>query len=189
MTKAIYNDKSRIVDILTQSFEDNKSVNYIVKQDRNRLKRIKALMSYSFDVCYLFGDALLSDDKKACALIVYPHQKKNSLKSVWLGVKLAFNCIGISNLGKAMKREAAIRKEHPTTNISYLWFIGVEPAEQGKGIGTALMKQIISESEKLNRPIYLETSTDKNIPWYQKFGFKIYRELDFGYKLYCLRRE
>jgi hypothetical protein len=75
MTRANYNEKSRVVDILTQSFENNKSVNYIVKQDEKRLQRIKALMNYSFDVCYFFGDVLFSDDKKACALVVYPDKK------------------------------------------------------------------------------------------------------------------
>lgn len=38
MIKAVYTDKALIVDILTKSFDTNQSVNYIVKQDENRLK-------------------------------------------------------------------------------------------------------------------------------------------------------
>lgn len=56
MKKATYRDKDLIVDILAKSFDTNQSVNYIVKQDNRRLQRIKALMDYSFEVCYLFGD-------------------------------------------------------------------------------------------------------------------------------------
>jgi ribosomal protein S18 acetylase RimI-like enzyme len=189
MTNANYNDKGRVVDILSQSFIDNKSVNYLVKQDAKRTNRLKNLMSYSFDICHLFGDIFLSDDKKACALIVYPDKKKTSLKSVWLDVKLAFSCIGISNLGKAMKREATIRKVHPEAMVSYLWFIGVKSGEQNKGVGSHLLSEIIDKCKAEGRIICLETSTESNLPWYKKFGFKIYKELDFGYKLFCMRKE
>jgi ribosomal protein S18 acetylase RimI-like enzyme len=189
MTKALYTDKNLIINILTQSFADNKSVNYIIKQDSKKALRLKHLMGYSFDTCYQFGEILLSNDKKACALIVFPDKKRITVQSTIADVKLIFSCMGLSNVKKAMQREAAIKKNHPQKKIYYLWFIGVDKTEQGKGIGSELMKEIITHSNKMNRPVYLETSTLKNIPWYQKFGFSIYKELDFGYTLYCMKRE
>ena|ERR1035437_9531458 len=83
MIRAEYNDKNRVVDILTTSFDDNKSVNYIIKHDKKRVKRIKKLMEYSFDMCYFFGDVFLTDDKKGCALILLPDKKKTNLKSIY----------------------------------------------------------------------------------------------------------
>lgn len=97
--------------------------------------------------------------------------------------------MGLSNIKKAMSREAAIKKVQPGSLKYYLWFIGVASQEQNKGTGTKLMNEIIAEADRLNRVICLETSTVKNIPWYEKFGFKIYRELDFGYKLFCMKKE
>jgi ribosomal protein S18 acetylase RimI-like enzyme len=76
----------------------------------------------------------------------------------------------------------------PKEPMYYLWFIGVEPEKQGSGIGTKFFTEILDHSKNLNRPIYLETSTLRNIPWYKQFGFEIYSELDFGYKLFFLRR-
>ena len=70
----------------------------------------------------------------------------------------------------------------------YLWFIGVDPKYQGSGIGTDLMQSLIEDSEKQQRPIFLETSTLRNLPWYKKFGFEIYNELELSYKLYFLKR-
>ena len=189
MIRAEYKDKERIVDILARSFDDNKSVNYIVKQDKKRSQRMKKLMEYSFDVCNLFGDIFLSEDKKGCALIVVPDKKKTTFKSILLDVKLVLSVIGLSNVKKAMSRESKINKLHPKEPVYYLWFIGVDPAEQNKGIGTSLLKEIIAEAKKKQRPIYLETSTPKNIPWYEKFGFIIYDKLDFGYELFCLKKE
>jgi len=71
----------------------------------------------------------------------------------------------------------------------YLWFIGVDPDQQNKGIGSSLIKEVIEEAHSQQRPVYLETSTLKNIPWYEKFGFKIYNELNLGYRLYFMKKE
>ena len=189
MTKALYTDKNRVIAILAESFADNKSVNYILKQDRFKEKRILQLMDYSFEVCYHSGEIFISDDGKACALIVFPDKKKTTFRSVFADIKLMFTAMGFGNVGKAMKREAAIKNSHPKEPICYLWFIGVNKSEQGRGIGSVLMNEIIAHSNFLGRSIYLETSTLKNVPWYKKFGFTVYNELDFSYRLYCLKRE
>lgn len=188
MIKADKSQKSLIVNILASSFEDNQSVNYIVKQDSKRKERIRALMDYSFEICYMFGAVYLSEDKKACALVLYPDQKRFTFRSLLLDIKLLLNAIGLTRIGKAMSRESAIKSNYPKEPIYYLWFLGVVNSDQNKGIGTRLLNEIIQESQKQHKPIYLETSTMKNIPWYQKFGFTIYHELEFGYKLFMLRR-
>ena len=189
MIRAQHADKDLIVSILVSSFDDNKSVNYIIKQDSKRVERIKRLMEYSYDVCNLFGDIFLSEDKKGCALLIFPDKKRTSIKSVLLDAKFPLTCSGLSNINKAMIREAKIKQVHPNGLLYYLWFIGVDSNNQNVGIGSQLLQDVISEGQKQNRTICLETSTLKNVPWYEKFGFSIYHEFDFGYKLYCLKRE
>ena len=189
MIRAQPADKDLVISILVNSFEENKSVNYIISQDNKRMERIKWLMEYSYDVCNLFGDIFLSDDKKGCALLIVPDKKRTTIKSILLDAKFALTCLGLSNINKAMKREAKIKQVHPNGLLYYLWFIGVDSNNQNKGIGSQLLQDVISERQKQNRTICLETSTDKNVPWYKKFRFSIYREFDFGYKLFCLKRE
>jgi GNAT superfamily N-acetyltransferase len=189
MKRAENIDRNIIVDILVKSFRDNKSVNYIIKQDARKEQRLKLLMEYSHDVCRLSGDVFITDDKSGCALIVKPDMKKTSLNSILLDVKFAIKCLGLFNITKAMNREAKIKSYHPNGLLYYLWFIGVDPAKQNQGIGSNLLKEVIREGQNDNRIICLETSTQKNIPWYQSFGFNIYQELDFGYKLFCLKQE
>jgi hypothetical protein len=188
MIKADYRDKQVVVDILTQSFATNQSVNYIVKAGKNRLGSIQYLMDYSFEVCYLFGDVFLSEDKNACALVLYPDKKKTTLKSILLDAKLIFFSVGLKNIKKTLDREGAIKKIQPKELMYYLWFIGVDPDHQNKGIGTKLLNDLIQDSTLKKRPIYLETSTLKNLPWYQKMGFQVYQELDLSYKLFFLKR-
>jgi ribosomal protein S18 acetylase RimI-like enzyme len=189
MRRADHSDRDLVVNILAKSFDDNKSVNYIVKQDEKRAMRVRKLMEYSYDVCNLFGDIFLSDDRKGCALIVMPDKKKATLKSIMLDAKLALSVIGLDNIKRAMNRESRINKLHPEEPFYYLWFIGVDPFEQNKGIGTKLLKDVIDKAKSRNRPVYLETSTLKNIPWYEKYGFTVYEKLDFGYELFCMKND
>ena len=188
MKKANYADKSLVVDILAKSFDSNLSVNYIIQQDSNRKHRIQALMDYSFEVCYLFGEVFLSDDDKACALVVYPDKKKTTLKSISLDLKLIFQCVGIGNIMKTLKREKLINSVHPKAPFTYLWFIGVAPEDQNKGAGSKLLQSLLDYSDQQNRPVYLETSTVRNLPWYDKFGFQSYHEAELTYHLYFFRR-
>lgn len=121
--------------------------------------------------------------------MVLPDKKKTNLTTILLDLKLIFYCTGFANVKKAIKREAKIKELQPKEPIYHLWFIGVDPAEQNKGIGSALLAELIKDGTSMQRTICLETSTLKNIPWYEKFGFKIYNELDLGYKLFFLKKE
>ncbi|WP_290794136.1 GNAT family N-acetyltransferase [Flavihumibacter sp. UBA7668] len=188
MNKASSADKELIIDILFKSFRENKSIHFLLGKNATRPELIRKLMAYSVDYCTLFGEVYLSEDRKACALLLFPEKKKTTIHSILLDLRLAISVIGITHLKKTLDREARIKKIHPSTPFIYLWFIGVDPAEQGKGIGTRLLKKILEEALQKGRPVYLETSTKKNIPWYESHGFTIYASLNFGYELYCMKK-
>ena len=189
MVKACYEDKKFIVDILVHSFYDNRSVNYIIKQDRKKDERIRKLMKYSFDLCYYFGDVFFSENKMGCALILFPEQRKNRIKSILLDIQFIFSCMDIGHFKKAMAREAKIKALQSDGLKSYLWFIGVTPFQQGRGIGTLLLNEVLDFLQKKNRPVLLETSNVQNVRWYEHSGFKIYNKLNLGYELYFMKRE
>lgn len=188
MIKASYNDKEHVVFLLAQAFKDNQSVNYIIRQDKFKTSRIYALMEYSFEMCFHFGEVYLSDDKSACALLLPPKAKRTTLRSIWLDMKLILNAIGINRIGIALKRESAIKEKQFKGDIQYLWFIGVDPSYQQKGAGTTLLKEVLAKYDREGLTVCLETSTVQNLPWYEKLGFDIYDELDLGYKLFFLKR-
>ena len=189
MRTAQYQDKELVVAILSNCFDDNRSVNYLIRQDTNRQARIRRLMEYAFKVCHRFGMVLLSDDSKACALLLLPEKKRTTLRSFLWEVTLVATCIGISHVNKAWRRERKIKALQPRERVYYLWFIGVEPGEQNKGMGTRLLEEVMTLARSRQRTICLETSTAKNLSWYQRHGFSIYHELDLGYTLYFLKTE
>lgn len=188
MKRAVAHQKMLIVEILSKSFDDNKSVNFVVKQDDVRKERIRRLMEYSFNVCHAFGEVWISDDEQACALILLPDRKQTTLKALLWDAKLALSVIGLNRVGTVLGRETKIKSFHPKEPFSYLWFIGVTPELQNKGKGSLLLDEIIQESQRSKRPIYLETSVERNLPWYQNHGFEIFHSLNLTYTLYLLRK-
>lgn len=188
MKRATLNHKPTVVQILSMAFKENQSVNYVVKQGYNKNRRIERLIEYSFDVCLAFGDIWITDDSKGCALVLYPEKKTVSLKTILWDISLAVSVIGFQKLPAVMKRETKVKSFHPDKPFCYLWFIGVSPEDQHRGIGGDILSHIIRAAENENRPIYLETSVDSNLPWYQKFGFEVFQTLEFTYRLYLLRK-
>lgn len=73
----------------------------------------------------------------------------------------------------------------------YLLLLGVEPREQGKGIGGALLEPVLSKADASGHPCWLETTTEQNVRFYQKRGFEVVAMgglgVDDGY--WCMRRQ
>jgi ribosomal protein S18 acetylase RimI-like enzyme len=186
MIKVKYEEKQQVVDILTKAFDTNKSVNHAVKQDKHRVRRIRKLMDYSFEKCWDSGEIYMTQDKKGVALFLLPHKSKTSIKSIWLDVTLIVYSIGVSRVFKILKKESIIKKHHPE-ELMYLWYIGIEPENQGKGIGSSMLKGSIELAKQRGLPIYLETSTEKNIPLYKRFNFQEYKTIDLDYRIYLFK--
>jgi ribosomal protein S18 acetylase RimI-like enzyme len=189
MIPASKDHKTIVVDILSKSFDENQSINYIVKQDDKRKDRIRHLMDYCFEMCLIKGQIFLSEDLSGCALIMQPERKAGFIETALLDMKLALRSIGLSRAGKVMKREKLIKAHQPAEPFYYLWFVGVYPDFQGKGIGSKLLDEIFQYYKKDERPFYLETSVLTNLPWYKKYGFEIINEIDIGYKLFQMVRK
>ncbi|WP_186755547.1 GNAT family N-acetyltransferase [Echinicola salinicaeni] len=182
-------DKVKVISILCKSFRDNQSVNYLVKQDKYKRKRAVGLMDYSYESCKLNGQVYLSDDENACALVQYMDLKPPLFKAALLDIKLIISTIGIGNIFKALKRQSTIKGYYPEGSKLYLWYIGVDPAKQGVGIGSRLLNEVMEKEGEKFETICLETSTPLNVPWYQNHGFELYGQTDdFGFPFYFFKR-
>jgi len=80
-------------------------------------------------------------------------------------------------------------KYDPVEQHWHLGPIGVMPTHQGLGIGSLLMERFCKEVDACRVKAYLETDLDKNVRFYEKFGFKVISESEiFGVKnRYMLR--
>jgi len=66
---------------------------------------------------------------------------------------------------------------HPKGTHWHLAFIGVDPAQQGKGIGGTLLGQTLARVDDQHVHAYLESSNPANVPLYRRHGFEVIREI------------
>ena len=69
---------------------------------------------------------------------------------------------------------------HPREPHWYLPFIGVDPSQQGKGYGAALMSHALTPCDRDRALAYLESSNPKNIPLYERHGFELLGTIQAG---------
>lgn len=69
-------------------------------------------------------------------------------------------------------------RHFPEMPAWYLMYLGVDPAAQGNGTGSAILRESLrSLIGRQVAPAYLETGTERNVCFYERFGFKV-READ-----------
>lgn len=78
---------------------------------------------------------------------------------------------------RVMNAMDAIEKRHPREPHWYLQAIGTDPAKQGKGYGSLVMRYQLDAADSARLPCYLESSKASNIPIYQSFGFQLTGEI------------
>ncbi|MCL1633364.1 GNAT family N-acetyltransferase [Luteimonas sp. SX5] len=69
---------------------------------------------------------------------------------------------------------------HPQEPHWYLPFIAVDPPQQGKGYGAALMEHALIPCDRDRTLAYLESSNPQNIPLYERHGFELLGEIQVG---------
>jgi len=69
---------------------------------------------------------------------------------------------------------------HPAEPHWYLPLIGIDPAHQRKGHGSALLRHALARCDRDHAPAYLESSNPANIPLYRRHGFEVLGTIQAG---------
>ncbi len=88
--------------------------------------------------------------------------------------------------------QEVMKRAHPEEPHWYLAAIGSDPTVRGKGFGQALMRSRLDRCDAEYCPAYLESSKPENVPYYQRFGFTVTREIvlpNGGPTLWAMWRE
>ncbi len=74
--------------------------------------------------------------------------------------------------GRAARYGHAMEDAHPREPHWYLKAIGVDPAWQGRGVASLLLRSRLTRCDHDGQPAYLEASKPDGVPLYEHFGFQ-----------------
>ena len=167
------------VDALIDSFQDDPLWNVVFRDDPNEDRSRRAFFECPLRYGLTYGEVYASSPALEGIVVWVPGRRSDM--SVWRMLRCGALRAAIG-MGKESVRRLKIlsdtvvpdRKRHMNGRAySYVMVIGVRTAHQGKGIGSRLMKVITAECDAAGTPLYLETETEANVPFYEKHGFKV----------------
>ena len=126
----------------------------------------------------------------AAALWDPPNQWQDTRKGQLAMTPTFLRVFGLRSMrGRAVQE--VMKRAHPEEPHWYLAVIGSDPAVRGQGFGQALMRSRLDRCDAEYCPAYLESSKPENVPYYERFGFAVTREIklpDGGPTLWAMWR-
>ena len=170
-------DIDHLAGVLARAFDDDPVVRWFVLQDERREERIRRLFTWYLRDAVPHGVSTTTDSLDGVAVWCPPNRWCMPL---WRQVALLPEILRITGPANAPSRIAGIdliSRKHPERPHYYLAALGVEPAMQGEGIGTALLQPVLHSCDETATPAYLENSKEENLSLYERNGFEIIEEI------------
>lgn len=114
------------------------------------------------------GGAWATDDLSGVALWLPPGYESDEERIMGLFQAT----LSPERFESAVQVLGAMDDYHPKTPCWYLNMIAVDPARQGQGLGSVLMKAALQRCDEEGIPAYLESSNPRNISLYERHGFE-----------------
>jgi ribosomal protein S18 acetylase RimI-like enzyme len=173
---ATHADEAPVVDVITLAFSTDPMARWSLPDPRTYLTQMPALVrafgSKSFDA----GSAYCVEGYAGAALWLPPGVEPDIEALDALIQKHAPEHIK-SDANGVFEQMSTF---HPTEPHWYLPIIAVDPACQGQGHGSALLRAALVRCDRDGLPAYLESSNPRNISLYERHDFVVMGRIQSG---------
>lgn len=182
-------DHPTLTQVLARAFDDDPVQRWVFPSARARARYGGEFFRWSLWRCADQYVSWTTDDLAGAALWMLPDRWRVTLPQ--LARLLRWTGRGVSWRGPlVMWGLMTIEGLHPGDRHLYLAVLGVEPARQGAGIGSALLAPGLELCDRDGLAAYLETGNERNIGFYSRHGFQVTRQfsLPSGPPVFLMRR-
>jgi ribosomal protein S18 acetylase RimI-like enzyme len=185
-------DVPKLGDVLGRAFHTDPIFGAILPDDAHRARALPVLFRTWLQRLHLHHQATwTTDDLAGAALWSPPGQWHIGVLDQAVMAPEMIGALG-SRVLTALRVLLALESPHPREPAhAYLRVIGCDPSRQGQGVGAQLLRPMLEKCDAEGLPAYLESSNDKNLPFYRKHGFKEVKQVEthLGPKAWLMWRE
>jgi ribosomal protein S18 acetylase RimI-like enzyme len=170
-------DVDHLTAVLARAFDADPVARWFVFQDQRRRERAHRLFNWYLRDAVSHGISTTTPSLAGVAVWSPPNRWKMSPWRQLLLLPEILRVTGSANLVSRVSGINRMARSHPVRPHYYLAALGVEPALQGQGIGTALLQPTLALCDTSGTPAYLENTSETNLGLYERHGFSVVREI------------
>lgn len=174
---AIWQDADSLSETLARAFCDDPLICFLLHDEARRPASMPKLFTLLFKLALPHGACDVTHGYEAVALWRPPGQWHIPFHRFIRNAPAVAGIFGFGRGLRPMRIMAHIEARHPREPHFYLQVIGTDPVHQGKGYGDLVMRRQLAVADRQAMPCYLESSKEKNIPFYRRFGFEVRGEI------------
>jgi GNAT superfamily N-acetyltransferase len=162
--------------LLARAFADDPLWAWLLPSRERRARRLPALFERA--LADLGGARLeaLGEPLLGCATWLPPGSEGPTTSLRSLADALVRLGSGFPRLVRYAREASRVEAELGAARSWRLGGIGVEPAVQGRGLGSALLRPGLERADAAGLPVVLLTSNPANLPFYERHGFAVRAE-------------
>lgn len=165
-------------EMLARSFlQDPKMISFVPDTGKT-LALSRHILEFELRYGIMYGEAYATSPSLEGVAVWLPSEKAEI--SFWRALRAgAFRLRG--TVGKEIMNNIlsfsdyidGLHRQHVPGSHWYLFFIGVDPAYQGKGFASRLIRPMLSRLDQEKKSCYLVTQNEQNVALYEHYGFAV----------------
>jgi ribosomal protein S18 acetylase RimI-like enzyme len=175
-TAATASDEASIIDVLVRANWADPAARWVWPDSQRFLMYFPSFVRAFGGNAFAHGSAYYIDGYIGAALWLPPdvHPDENAL------IALLQRTVSDQIQKDVFAVFEQMGSYHPNEPHWYLPLMGVDPSQQSKGFGSALLQHILIQFDRNNKLAYLESSNPRNIPLYKRHGFELLGTIQTG---------
>jgi len=169
-----------VTEGLVRAFADDPVANFMFAGPRRRRWGLHSFFTAQMLHQFLpYGHIYMAGEGDGVAIWGPPDRERSGLRELVQLLPTAPFLVS-TRTHRALRLLFQVDGLHPTEPHWYLATLGTAPERQGHGVGTALLESMLATVDEAGEPAYLESSKERNVPLYARFGFEVIDELHAG---------
>jgi ribosomal protein S18 acetylase RimI-like enzyme len=167
--------------VLGRAFAEYELLRYYFPDERERRAAADTFVFIGLSVCLKYGEVYASSERLEGVAGWLPPGKapfgaRQMMRSVPLSVLFRFGRQGAGRLQAYGRFIDNLHRRLVPYPHWYLQIIGVDPAYQGHGFSSRLLRPVLERIDREGMPCFLETNAEINVAIYRRFGFEVLSE-------------
>lgn len=168
-------DVATLTGVAARAFTTDPPLSWVFRDVATRTARLEVLFDGALREVFLpLGESYTTTDVAGCALWAPPGRWRTPDDVVERLAPAMSEEYTPDEFGRLLTFFAVQEEHHPGDEEHwYLGALAVDPARQGQGIGSACMRPLLARLDEEGAPAYLESSNARNVPLYERHGFRV----------------